>query len=1782
MFLRQRPSKRPTSSAPARLRRAVLDALESRLLLANWINASGGDFNTASNWDTNAVPTTGENANITLAGAYTVTLNSSTTSLNSVTVSGGATLVVSSTTLSLDSASAVGAASTLSLANTTINGTGSLTNSGLLVARATDSINTAFATGAGSTLRVQGNSTDLAATLTVASGFTNNGTIELTSSGSAQNSTLTVTSGTLTNAATRAINALGGTGGTRTLAAQLNNQGTISAIATFTIAKASAAHTNSGTFSVAANSVTVSQSGTTPSFTNTGAISIAASAGFSVTAGTFNQNAGSITGAGSLLILNATANFQTSFSNATTALAINGSTVNGPGTIVNAAGKVLTLANTIINGPLSNSGILLSRGTGDQVNGTLTAAAGSTIRIQGNSTFGHAALTIANGFTNNGAIDLTGIDAAWDSSLTVTTGTLTNPATRTITTTIGTGGAGGSRALNAQLSNAGSMTLNAPLTMTRAEADHTNSGTISVLGGDLTVVQSGVSPSFINSGAIIVATGRTLTITGSPLTHSGGSLQGAGTIVANISQSGGNLDPNKPGTGIMVFHEPFNYTAGSQLNGQGGWNEPGLNDPFSADYQTPEIVQNGGGGSNSLISPNLLATGRSVYTSGFFSYDNVTMPSFIGAAGTTQWVGFMIRKDTNGTGGGTNPDYGGIVLGNGPDAANVFIGKPGTNPNWSLEVSNGSQLAPSSTPMVLGTTAFLVAKIDFTAGVDTVRLYVNPTPGAAEGSLVQAAQLSVELFNLNLLAMSAGSGAHWSFDEIRIGSGFADVAPRATGQTIINGNLTQSAGSIYTADIAGATAGTNYDQLVVNGSVTVAGALTLNGTFTPAGFQTFTLIDNDGADAVIGTYTGLAEGATFQVNGRNYRISYVGGTGNDVTVSYLPALTINDVTVTEGTGGTKTATFTVTLSDAGSAGATVNWQTNIGTALAPDDYTGASGMLTFNPFVTTQQINVNIVTDALDENNETYTVTLSGATNGIITDSSGLGTITDDDPPPNITINDVTLTETNSGTQTAQFTVSLSAVSSKTVTVNAASAAGTATAGADYVTLASTPVTFLPGQTTQTVNVTVNSDALDENDETYFVNLSGASNGTITDSQGLGTINDDDPMPNLSINDVTVTEGTGGTVNATFTVTLSTVSGRAVTMNASTANSSAVAPGDFTALNNAPITINAGSLTQTFNVVIAGDTVDEDNETYLVNLSNVANANVTDSQGQGTINDNDAPPTVSIDDVAVNEGNSGSQNATFTVSLSAASEKTITLNASTANNSAIAPGDYAAVVNFPITFNPGQTTQNVVVTVNGDLGSELNETYFVNLSNLVNATVADGQGLGTINDNESFVTASLAAVSPNPRGTDLSSLDVHFSEPVNGFDMADLSLSRDGQSISLTGASLSTSDNMTWTINGLSTMTANAGNYVLTLNSSGAGITGIPTSRPLTSNATAPWEMNAINGTSGPDSIRLIYNTGSSRTDVFINNVTATPDYSLDVATLSTLYIYGNDDDDVLTIDFTAGSPLPAAGAAWDGVTGSDTVHVIGGGADTFTFSDGQVTRTAGNGGSLLIVSNEIIRLDGGAYSTSSDLSGASLIAAGASVVTLGATQNLAALDVQAGALVTLASGGDKYIITSSLTVAGKLDLKNNDLIVDYTGDSPLGTWTGTEYSGITGLIASARNGGAWDGLGITSSSAEQVLTTLVIGEATHVLGISGSDTGVWQGQTVDATTVLVKFSYTGDVDLNGQLDGDDYFYLDSNILQSGMVFGHHVGDFDLNGELNGDDYFLIDSNILQSQGEIL
>ena len=220
----------------------------------------------------------------------------------------------------------------------------------------------------------------------------------------------------------------------------------------------------------------------------------------------------------------------------------------------------------------------------------------------------------------------------------------------------------------------------------------------------------------------------------------------------------------------------------------------------------------------------------------------------------------------------------------------------------------------------------------------------------------------------------------------------------------------------------------------------------------------------------------------------------------------------------------------------------------------------------------------------------------------------------------------------------------------------------------------------------------------------------------------------------ISINNVTVSEGNTGATNAVFTATLSPASNHTVTVNFSTADNTATAGSDYVT-SSGILVFNPGETTKTITVLVNGDTVNEADETFFVNLSSPSNATIADGQGVGTIINDDALPSISINDVSAAEGNTATTNAVFTVTRSSPNGQTVTVHFSTADGTATAGTDYLAS-NGTLTFNPGETSKTIAIVVIGDTVIEGNESFFVNLTSATNATIADGQGIGTIVDDD--------------------------------------------------------------------------------------------------------------------------------------------------------------------------------------------------------------------------------------------------------------------------------------------------------------------------------------------------------------------------------------------------------------------------------------------------------------
>ena len=485
------------------------------------------------------------------------------------------------------------------------------------------------------------------------------------------------------------------------------------------------------------------------------------------------------------------------------------------------------------------------------------------------------------------------------------------------------------------------------------------------------------------------------------------------------------------------------------------------------------------------------------------------------------------------------------------------------------------------------------------------------------------------------------------------------------------------------------------------------------------------------------------------------------GVGTITDDDGAPTVSISSPSVAEGDTGSAHLDFMVTLSAASGRQVTVKYApaTNAGTATAGTDYTAVSQTtLTFAAGETSKTARVSVTGDTTDEPDETVRLTLSGPTNATLgSASTGVGTITDDDDPPTVSIGSPSVAEGDSGEADLDFTVSLSAASGKQVTVKYAldgTDAGTATSGTDYTAVTETTLTFTAGQTSKTVTVKVKGDTLNEPNETVRLTLSEPANATLgSASTGVGTITDDDGAPTVSISSPSVAEGDSGSANLDFMVTLSAASGRQVTVKYAPATNAgtATAGTDYEAVTETTLTFAVGDTSKTVTVKVKGDTLNEPNETVRLTLSEPANATLgSASTGVGTITDDDGAPTVSISSPSVAEGDSGSANLDFMVTLSAASGRQVTVKYAPATNAgtATAGTDYAAVSQTTLTFTAGQTSKRVRVLVTGDATDEPDETVRLTLSGPANATLGSAStGVGTITDDDDPPTVSIGSPS---------------------------------------------------------------------------------------------------------------------------------------------------------------------------------------------------------------------------------------------------------------------------------------------------------------------------------------------------------------------------------------------------------------------------------------------------
>jgi hypothetical protein len=439
--------------------------------------------------------------------------------------------------------------------------------------------------------------------------------------------------------------------------------------------------------------------------------------------------------------------------------------------------------------------------------------------------------------------------------------------------------------------------------------------------------------------------------------------------------------------------------------------------------------------------------------------------------------------------------------------------------------------------------------------------------------------------------------------------------------------------------------------------------------------------------------------------------------------------------------------LTATCTGADLSQATTVTYTITGTAAnAGDISTPLTGTITIPAGETSASLSIATVEDAVFEPDESFTVTASNPVNGTIGTGTASGTILNDDVAPvagSVAVSDLTITEGDAGTSIATFTLTRTG-GTAAFTVEYATADGTAAAGTDYVAATGT-ASFAEGATTATVSVTINGDTVVEPNETFFLNLANATGGAaIADSSATGTITNDDAAPvagSVSVSDISITEGNSGTKIVTFTLAR-TDGTAAFNVDFATADGTAKAGSDYVATSG-KASFAENATTAGVSVTIKGDTVVEPNETFFLNLANATGgATIADGRAVGTIQNDDAAPvagSVSVSDISITEGNSGTKIATFILTRSGGTSA-FSVDYTTANGTASAGSDYIAACG-KASFAAGATTASVSVTIKGDTVFEPNETFFLDLANATGgATIADGHAVGTILNDDAVPT----------------------------------------------------------------------------------------------------------------------------------------------------------------------------------------------------------------------------------------------------------------------------------------------------------------------------------------------------------------------------------------------------------------------------------------------------------
>ena len=447
----------------------------------------------------------------------------------------------------------------------------------------------------------------------------------------------------------------------------------------------------------------------------------------------------------------------------------------------------------------------------------------------------------------------------------------------------------------------------------------------------------------------------------------------------------------------------------------------------------------------------------------------------------------------------------------------------------------------------------------------------------------------------------------------------------------------------------------------------------------------------------------------------------------DIVVS--SEIRVRDARASEGSGS---MSFAVVLDSAAPEPIAVDWGTQpaaSGPHFADEgaDYRHAFGTLVIPSGNTTGRITVPLLDDRLDEHDEHFELLLYWASAGQIVDDVATGTIVDDDGPE-LRIADVRASESSGW---LDFEVSLSAPSVQAITGRLATADATAFGGEDYKSVDAS-FRISPGRQHRVVQVQILDDSLDEDDETLVLSVADVRNARVVKGDAEGTIEDDDASPTLLTADSSAAEGDGELV---FLVRLAARSGRVVTVDYRTSDVDAREGEDFEGVSGT-IEFTPGELSKRIAVPVLDDDLDEADEKFHLLLSAPTNAVPDLPQAVGTIEDDDASPTLLTADSSAAEGDG---ELVFLVRLAARSGRVVTVDYRTSDADAREGEDFEGV-SGTIEFTPGELSKRIAVPVLDDDLDEVDEKFLLLLSAPTNAVLEIPQAVGTIKDDDAEPT----------------------------------------------------------------------------------------------------------------------------------------------------------------------------------------------------------------------------------------------------------------------------------------------------------------------------------------------------------------------------------------------------------------------------------------------------------